>query len=117
MYTSFWLGLLLMSVTGVCAEPQNFPAHTLTLAASCAVCHGTNGNSATGLLSLAGMDESVFIAKLQAYRNGSQASTVMHHHAKGLTEAEITALAGYFSVQQHQAIVEPQAQTLELQHE
>lgn len=117
LYTRFWSGLLLLSATGVYAEPASFPAHTLTLAASCAVCHGTNGHSATGFLSLAGMDAPTFVAKMQAYRTGSQAATVMHQHAKGLTEAEITALAEYFSVQPPQAVIEPHAQPLDLQHE
>lgn len=73
--------------------------HTQVLAASCAACHGTNGNSVGGTPVLAGLDSSYFILQMQAFRNGSRSSTVMHHHAKGLTEEETTLLAEYFAKQ------------------
>lgn len=72
--------------------------HTRTLAASCAACHGTNGNSVGGTPVLAGLDRAYFVTQMQAFRVGERTSTVMHHHAKGLTEEEIGMLAGYFSI-------------------
>lgn len=73
--------------------------HLRVLAASCAACHGYNGNSVGGTPVLAGLDRSHFILQMQSFRNGSRSSTVMHHHAKGLTEAEIEQLADYFAAQ------------------
>jgi cytochrome c553 len=73
--------------------------HVRVLAASCAACHGTSGNSVGGTPVLAGLDRSHFVGQMQAFRTGGRASTVMHHHAKGLTETEIEALAEYFSTQ------------------
>lgn len=73
--------------------------HTRTLAASCAACHGTNGNSVGGTPVLAGLDRAYFVTQMQAFRSGERTSTIMHHHARGLTEEEVGLLAGYFSAQ------------------
>ncbi|MDR2219694.1 MAG: c-type cytochrome [Methylobacillus sp.] len=74
-------------------------SHLRVLAASCAACHGTNGNSVGGTPVLAGLMPAYFVAQMQAFRSGKRDSTVMHHHAQGLTEAEIALLADYFSRQ------------------
>jgi cytochrome subunit of sulfide dehydrogenase len=81
--------------------------HTRTLAASCSACHGTNGNSVGGTPVLAGLDRAYFVTQMQAFLVGERASTVMHHHAKGLTEEEIGLLAGYFSAQPRTAASAP----------
>jgi cytochrome c553 len=73
--------------------------HTRSLAASCAACHGTNGNSSGNAAKLAGIDSAYFVAQMQAFKSGERASTVMHRHAKGLTPQEISNLAEYFSTQ------------------
>ena len=48
---------------------------------------------------LAGMERNHFVLQMKSFRSGERGSTVMHHHAKGLTEAEIEQLADYFAVQ------------------
>jgi len=73
--------------------------HTRSLAASCAACHGTNGNSVGDTAKLAGKDKVDFVTKMLAFKSGERAATVMHHHAKGLNSQEITDLADYFSAQ------------------
>lgn len=73
--------------------------HTRSLAASCAACHGTNGNSVGDTAKLAGKDKADFVAKMLAFKSGERAATVMHHHAKGLNSQEIDDLAEYFSTQ------------------
>lgn len=117
----FLAALALLSIPAQAAQPDypnQYPSHTLTLAASCAVCHGTDGHSASGILGLAGMPAAQFISKLQAYRNGSLPATVMHQHARGLTETEIQALAQYFSAQPPgKTVLEPQPQALEPDHD
>jgi sulfide dehydrogenase cytochrome subunit len=92
---------LLLSLTGVWAESPKVTqtSHTQVLAASCAACHGTNGNSVGGTPVLAGLDKSQFVTQMLAFRSGGRASTVMYRHAKGLTLEEIDQLAQYFSVQ------------------
>jgi cytochrome subunit of sulfide dehydrogenase len=89
--------LLWVSCHAQATEADN--PHLRVLAASCAACHGYNGNSVGGTPVLAGLDRSHFILQMQSFRNGSRSSTVMHHHAKGLTEAEIEQLADYFAAQ------------------
>ena len=81
--------------------------HIRTIAASCAACHGTQGNAVLPQLSkpgdagfitgLAGMDKADIQLKLLAFKSGERKATVMHHHAKGLTDDEMTALAEYFA--------------------
>lgn len=78
-------------------------SHIQVLAASCAACHGMNGNSVGGTPVLAGLDRSHFIQQMQSFREGSRASSVMHHHAKGLTMEEIEHLADYFAAQPRSA--------------
>lgn len=111
------ISLLVLAMPVQAASPE-YPSHTLTLAASCAVCHGTDGHSASGMLGLAGMPAAQFIARLQAYRNGSLPATVMHQHARGLTETEIQALAQYFAAQTPgKTVLEPSPQALEPGHD
>lgn len=73
--------------------------HTHVLASSCAACHGTNGNSVGGTPVLAGLNPDYFIRQMDAFKSGSRTSTVMHRHAKGLTQQEIVELADHFSRQ------------------
>jgi cytochrome c553 len=46
---------------------------------------------------LAGLDRTHFTLQMKAFRSGERSSTVMHRHAKGLTEPEIAGLADYFA--------------------
>jgi len=86
--------------------------HTRTLASSCAACHGTNGNSLSITPVLAGLDAHYFATQMLAFKKGSRESTVMHHHATGLTDAEISQLADYFSRQKRIAPPPLTSQTL-----
>ena len=81
--------------------------HLRVLAATCAACHGTNGNSVGGTHVLAGLASDYFIKQMQAFRSGELTSTVMHRHARGLTEDEIRQLADYFSRQPRVAAIPP----------
>lgn len=73
--------------------------HARSLAASCAACHGTNGNSVGDNAKLAGKDKVDFVSKMFAFKSGERTATVMHHHAKGLNAQEIADLADYFNKQ------------------
>ena len=68
------------------------------LADTCAGCHGTDGQSA-GPASpiIAGMWGEFFTDMMKAYRDGSAYSTIMGRIAKGYTDEEIEAMAGYFA--------------------
>ena len=69
------------------------------LAASCAACHGTNGQPKGDFPKLAGLERSAFIAAFGAFRAGERSATVMHQHARGYTDAEIALMADWFAAQ------------------
>lgn len=91
--------------------------HIRTLAASCAACHGSNGNALAGNAVLAGMDKNIFITQMLAFKNGDKPATVMHRHAKGLQVDEINQLAEYFSAQTPVPAISPKAQKLQADHD
>jgi cytochrome c553 len=70
-----------------------------TIAATCTGCHGTNGVSAGGIPSLAGVDKERLAGLLREFRDGKRPATVMHQHAKGYSEEQIDAVAGWFAAQ------------------
>ncbi len=81
--------------------PANLsPAGVRSLAANCAACHGTNGQSVGGAVAgLAGVNKDYFVAQLKLFKDGKREATVMHQIAKGYTDPEIAALSEYFAAQ------------------
>jgi cytochrome subunit of sulfide dehydrogenase len=70
------------------------------LAAPCAICHGTDGRAVTkDVVSLAGLPREHIASQMRAFRDGQRPATVMHQIAKGYTDAQIDALAAWFSAQ------------------
>jgi len=70
------------------------------LAAPCAICHGTDGKpAAKELVPLAGLPRDYIVSQMRALRDGQRQATVMHQIAKGYTDAQIDALAAWFSTQ------------------
>ena len=68
------------------------------LAAACALCHGSAGRPATAAVgTLAGMPKGEFVARMNAFRDGTRPATVMHQIAKGYGEQEIAQLAAWFA--------------------
>jgi cytochrome c553 len=72
------------------------------LAANCAQCHGTEGRPAAGsvLAALAGRDRQELRRLLADFKSGRSRATVMDQIAKGYSEAELAALADYFSARE-----------------
>ena len=72
------------------------------LSATCANCHGTNGNARGDMKPLAGMSADKIVALVADFKNGAQPATVMHQIAKGYTDEQIRLIAGYMAAQQPQ---------------
>ena len=80
------------------AQAQTMDAlQVRSLAAACAACHGTQGVAQPGMPSLAGMGKEVLLQKMLAFKTGKQPATLMPQIAKGYSDAQLGALAAYFS--------------------
>lgn len=94
-------------VFAVSASAQGNPApdagalYVRSLAATCANCHGTDGRPVAGssVSGLAGLEKEFFITQMKAFKAGTRPATVMHQLSKGYSDAQIDALASYFSAQ------------------
>ena len=97
MLARFLAGLVLtiavVHAPGARADPGR------DVAATCAACHGTDGHSRGDIPSLAGRDKSELIRAMRDFREGRRASTIMQQLAKGYTDADIEAAAGYLARQ------------------
>jgi cytochrome c553 len=69
------------------------------LAATCAACHGTDGEAVRGaaMPRLAGLPSGYFVLQMEAFRTGARSGTVMQQIAKGFSAAQTEALANYFA--------------------
>jgi cytochrome c553 len=69
-------------------------------AASCAGCHGEDGNSAVGSFpKLANQHTSYLIKQLQEFKNGTRNDAMMSAMAAALTEKDIIDIAAYYAAQ------------------
>jgi cytochrome subunit of sulfide dehydrogenase len=116
-YFGWFIASLLTASVAHAAEAFVSADHIRILAASCAACHGSGGNSAAITPTLAGLEAGYFNTQMLAFKDGSRPATVMHHHAKGLNADEISALATYFSQQKRVANAAPKSQTLRANHD
>ena len=93
-------GLLLLA--GVAASPAwAQDAHLgRNLAATCANCHGTNGQASGDMKPLAGMSAARIAATMADFKSGAQPATIMHQIAKGYTDQQIALVAAFLAAQQ-----------------
>jgi sulfide dehydrogenase cytochrome subunit len=91
---------LLAGAAGVQAQDAQ-ALYLKSLAATCANCHGTNGQTVDGstVPALAGMPATYMLEQLKAFKAGTRPATVMHQLAKGYSDAQLEAIAGYFAAQ------------------
>lgn len=70
------------------------------LSATCAACHGADGNSQIPANpKIAGQYDSYLVFALQAYRDGTRNNALMNGMAANLSDQDIADLAAYFSSQ------------------
>ena len=86
---------LITSVTGVSAQEDVARAW----AAGCLSWHQP---TARVFPALRGQPPAVLVSKMRAFRDGTRKGTVMPQIAKGYTDAQIQAIAGWFGAQPSQ---------------
>jgi sulfide dehydrogenase cytochrome subunit len=70
------------------------------LAATCASCHGTNGQVRGDTVKpLAGVAADKIVAMINDFKSGAQPATIMHQIAKGYSDDQIRAIAAFFAAQ------------------
>ena len=86
-------GLLPLSAAAADSAMARGPA----LVNACAACHGPDGRSQGAIPSIDNLSAEDFIAALKAFRADARKGTVMNRIAKGVDDAEISAMAAYFA--------------------
>ena len=90
---------LSLSAFGAIAQTPD-PNLARNLAATCANCHGTNGNArGKEVKPLAGVSADKLVAMINDYKSGAQPATIMHQIAKGYTDEQIKLIAQWFAAQ------------------
>ncbi len=90
------LAALLLMAAGAKAQDPNLARN---LAATCANCHGTNGQARGEMRVLAGQPAPKIVALMADYKSGAASATIMHQIAKGYSDEQIKLLADYFAAQ------------------
>jgi cytochrome subunit of sulfide dehydrogenase len=90
-----WLsaGLILPSAEAADSDARRGPA----LINACAACHGPDGRSQGAIPAIDNLSTEDFIAALKAFRADTRQGTVMNRIAKGVDDAEVSAMAAYIA--------------------
>jgi len=97
MISAWCAGALLAAGFAAPAGAQD-PTYARNLSAACFTCHGTDGRSAGGIPpSLAGQNKDYLLQQMKDFKAGKRPATIMHQQAKGYTDQELEAIAGYFA--------------------
>ena len=93
------VGAVFATIAAVAAIGQGPDTKARNIAATCANCHGTDGVSVGDLPSLAGKPREEIVRAMQEFKSGARPATIMNQLAKGYTDEQIEALAGWFAAQ------------------
>lgn len=66
-------------------------------AASCAICHGANGEGKGSNPAIAGMPQERFVQAIQDYKSGKRPNAVMKGYAAKLSDADIANLGAFYA--------------------
>lgn len=92
-----WSALFLIVSVSAQAEED---WRAFMLAASCAACHGTDGQSPDSIPTIQGKSAEYIADKLRIFKAGEGNPTVMNRLAKGYSEEEIDAIAAWFAARE-----------------
>ena len=96
MFALFCILFSILFLPGVTGADQ-VTSRGAALARACAACHGPDGHSQGIIPSLDSLSSEHFRDAMRAFRTETRQSTVMHHIAKGLDDADIEAVTAYFA--------------------
>ncbi|TRZ93268.1 MAG: cytochrome c4 [Rhodocyclaceae bacterium] len=100
MMMKWWGWALATGALAISAMAQAAPPSAAMLSNACAGCHGTNGGSAgPSMPSLAGQSKEAIELAMKKFKSGDRPSSIMGRLAKGYSDADITAMAVFFSKQ------------------
>ncbi len=105
----FWrqaaIAASLCTLTGIAwaqTSTAPLPPAGRLLASNCFQCHGTNGNPrVAGFDRLADKSANDIFEKLKEFQTQNDPNNIMKVHALGYTDAQLRAIADYFSRQPH----------------
>ncbi len=94
------LAVAVLALASPWAQAQAPAPHLArNLAATCANCHGTNGNARGDMKPLAGLSAEKIMAAVADYKSGAQPATIMHQISKGYSDEQLKLIANYFAAQ------------------
>jgi cytochrome subunit of sulfide dehydrogenase len=93
MRTALAAAIGLASIAAATAAAAEVPAG----AAACTGCHPASAQVTSPVPRLAGLDRAAIVRAMQDFRTGQRAATVMDRIAKGFTDAEIQAIAAWYT--------------------
>ena len=93
--TYLTIGFILLSNTVTAQILDASQLYKSGLVASCANCHGTNGNGVIGasIPLINKLTSEQILVQLQAYKNGSREGAIMPQLAKGYTDEQLAIVA------------------------
>jgi sulfide dehydrogenase cytochrome subunit len=89
----------IVTLAATTAIGEGSDSRARSLAAACANCHGTGGVSVGDLPSLAGRPRQEIVRMMREFKSGTRPATIMTQLARGYTDEQIEALAGWFAAQ------------------
>lgn len=101
--SSYAAGVLAALGAAICATATTAHAQDVqarSWAASCAACHGTNGQGGYEVPAIAGRSKADLLTVLKEFKaDQRKTATIMHQHSKGYSDAQLERIADYFSRQ------------------
>jgi cytochrome c553 len=95
--TLFTVGIAaLLGVFGT-AQAGGDPQAGKTKSATCAGCHGANGEGVAPNPALAGKPEAQFVQAIKDYKSGKRANPAMKTFASQLSDQDVANLAAYYA--------------------
>ena len=92
---STYIGLCLWSSLSLAQNPDASNLYKRSLAATCANCHGTDGNGVVdgNIPLINNLTHAQILEKLMAYKSGSLEGTIMPQLAKGYSDEQLEIIA------------------------